>query len=263
LRDRALVLSLGVSLTIHLSMVTVFSIVLYLPREDIRYYAIRIMEPERSVQAREAGGGRLRVPSVDDSLAAQRVSGAEDGLPDIELPTLEFAELRRLRVSEQGLTLGNRRETILEPKPRDSWARFGEEVGLLRGALSRLSPLGGGIVEEPQPEPEPEPVPVTRPAAGFEGYIEWAGTPQNRPLLFAPPMKVLWGLSPSDLAEPIVLELTVDPQGQVVSVWSPRVDNSDLVTGAQNAVLKYRFEPVEGDRMQHATLHVTGARNRP
>ncbi len=260
--DRAFVVSLGFSVLFHLSMVTVFSIVIFFPREAIHYYSFQIIEPPSQRPSVAAQGDRSQAPSLGDvsTNGALHLSGGSDPwgvLPEIELPTIEFAELRRLRVREKGLALRARHESLLAPKPRDAWARFGEELGQLGSALSRLRLSGGKA-----PPEEPPPAPITRPAAGFEAYIEWMGEPRDRELLFAPPIEALWGVSPGVLDKPIVLEFAVSAQGRVLSVWSPLVDEGGLITSAQNTLLKYRFEPVEGNRTQQATLHIMAARTR-
>lgn len=268
--DRAFVISVGVSLLFHLSMVTVFSIVIFFPREVIDYYTFRIVEPQAQRPRRIARGERLRVPSPADAPMPDALDAPQgldlDGdesvwgeLPEIELPTLEFAELRRLRVRERGLELRARHESLLSPQPRDAWARFGRELGHLRHALSSTLRLSGGKA----PAGEDYAAPVTRPAAGFEAHIEWMGEPRDRQLLFAPPIRALWGVDPATFDGPLVLEFTVNPQGRVTSAWSPQLDEAGLITDAQNSLLKYRFEPIDGGRAQQATLHITAARAGP
>ena len=259
--NRAFVASLGVSLLFHLSMVTVFSIVIFFPRETVRYYSFRIVEPpSRDAPADDRGDFRLRPALADETADGLHLGGEASwgALPDIELPTIEFAELRRMRIRERGLALATRRESLLEPKPRDAWARFGEELGQLGSALSRLRLSGDEALA-----PSPSMTPATRPAAGFEAYVEWVGEPRGRQLLFAPPIEVLWGVDPPSLDRPIVLQFTVNAQGRVVSVWSPHVDERGLIAGAQDTLLKYRFEAVDEDQTQEATLHIMAARTRP
>jgi hypothetical protein len=179
-------------------------------------------------------------------------------LPAIELPTLEFAELRRLRVQEKGLALAERRESLLAPKPQDSWARFGQGIDRLRSALWRLRLSG----EEDEEAEQPLPAPATRPAAGFEAYIEWASEPRDRQLLFAPPVAALWGVDPETLGKPIVIEFTVSPEGRVLSAWSPNVDETGMISAVQNALLKYRFESSDTQETQQATIEIVAARGR-
>lgn len=268
--NRAFYAALGVSIVFHLSMVTVFSIVIFFPREVVDYYSVSIVEPDRQPPRPAPTGDRLRVPSPADApslddLVNGNARGVGRGepeadwaeLPEIELPTLEFAELKRLRAREEGLAMRSERESLLNPQPRDAWARFGEELGQLGHALSSTLRLSG----EKDDLEEPVQIPVTRPAAGFEAYIEWVGEPRDRKLLFAPPIQGLWGVPLDTLDRPMVIEFTVNPEGRVVSSWSPQIDETDLVTSAQASLLKYRFEPIDGDHVQQATLHVMAARD--
>jgi len=266
---RALYVALAISILFHLSMVTVFRIVIAFPRENIEYVSFRIVAPaQRPAQLQAHSADRLRVPSPNATPAGLVGGDAEEtdpgwqeplwDLPAIELPTVEFAELRRLRVREEGLALWTEHEALLGPKPRDAWARFGEELGQLGSALSHLR-LSGREDQDKEVAPEP----VSRPAKGFEAYIEWVTEPRDRQLLFAPPIEALWGMAPSEMAAPIVLQFTVNTSGRVVSVWSPGLDDDGVTRSAQNALLKYRFEPVDGNAKQQATLHIVASRTEP
>ena len=143
---RAFLISLGVALLFHLSMVTLFSIVIFFPREDIHYHLFRIVRPPAGLRVVTARGERLRAPSPEnaptgEALGTGRGEVPWSVLPDIKLPEIEFAELRRLRVRQKGTDLRTRRESLFQPKPRDTWARFGD-------ALSRLRLSGGETPEE-------------------------------------------------------------------------------------------------------------------
>jgi len=203
-RDRVFIVSLIFSFLIHLSMVTIFRIVIYFPREDIQYYALDIIDAGSRQSVLSSRWSVLRTPSPDDALAEHFSMGGEgdqasdgapympawDDLPDIELPTIEFAELGRLRLAERGEALGAHLDELLDLEPRDPWARFTEELESIGGALSRLT-FGD---REASSEGE-KPSPIARPAAGFEAYIEWMSAPKDRRLLSAPPIRALWGLT--------------------------------------------------------------------
>ncbi len=263
-RDRAFLMAVTLSTFFHLSMVTVFSIVIVFPREEIHYHSFRIVEPPRLMTGIRGPGGSGAAFGALPPGEALHLSGESDfwgALPDIELPTIEFAELRRFRIREKGLALRMQHISLLEPKPRDAWARFSEELGQIGSALTHFR-LSHDRTDPANLEASVL-MPATRPAAGFEAYIEWVGKPRERQLLFAPPIEALWGVEPESLENPIVLEFTVNAQGRVVGAWSPYVDETGIVTGAQKTVLKYRFEPLEDARMQQATLHICAARTRP
>ncbi len=262
--DRAFLVSLVVSAVFHLSMVTVFSVVIFFPRHRVDYYSFSIIRPETGLAIPERPRDILRVPSPATVSHAEAVDAETqintrrriaDALPKIDLPTVEFAELRRLEARQKGLALRARRSSSFDSNSDDSWARFGRGLGRLRTAIGGL-----GLLPKPAPEPvsteRPAGSPVTRPATGFEAHIEWITGSEDRRLLFAPPIKSLWATRPQSVKEPIVLEFTVNPEGRVISVWTPKVDDSGVITDAQNTLLKYRFDPIDGDHNQNATLHI-------
>lgn len=265
LHNRALTASLGVSVLFHLSMVTVFSIVIVVPPQNIQFYTFEFFRQSPREPVASAPREKLRKPSLSDAsldgTAAETASaagGAWGASPAIELPTLEFAELHRLRVQEEGLALDERREKLLLSRSQSAWSRLGQRVSHWTTAFTRLDISSA---EEGENLELPGLVPVARPAAGFEAYIEWVGEPRERELLYAPPMEGLWGVDPASLGKPIAIEFTVNPEGRVVSTWSPAPDEAGLITKAQNTLLKYRFEAVESAKPQHATLQVRAARN--
>lgn len=259
--------ALAFSLLFHLSMVTVFNIVIFFPREDLRYYNFRIVQtasstPRPGVPASTTAADRLRGPSLkdrlDEGLALEAEgAGLDAELPEIELPTLEFAELSRLRVRQQRLDDPELLNRLLHDEPQDSWSRFG------RG-LRRFGESITGLPEPPRPgagekaAPSAPARPKHTPAQGFEAHIEWDQPGNTRRLLFAPPLEPLWDIAPAELEGGIELVLTVSPHGRVVNVWSPEIGRGDLLADIQAGVLKYRFEPLEQEdaRNQMATLHI-------
>src|SRR5690606_4236841 len=146
-RDRVFAVSLTISTLFHLSMVTLFSIVLMFERRELPYIRVEFRQefPEapapaalesaanESLQLRApnelldsfiAGESGAGVPFPDGSLklSAPALTG---GLPSIELPKLEFAELERLRLRQEALPMREDLERYLGRKSRDPWARFG------------------------------------------------------------------------------------------------------------------------------------------
>ncbi len=166
---RRFVGALAFSLLFHLSMVTVFRIVIFFPRHDIEYFQFDIVEararPKTDLNSREV----LQVPSPDGALERIRAGGVlsdaeappwEESLPPVTLPTLEFGELDLLRVRTKGLEIRARYDKLFRQAPLDTWARFGQKLGSVGGALARLT-LGT------PPSREPASIPVSRPAPGF------------------------------------------------------------------------------------------------
>ncbi len=245
----------------HLSMVTVFSIVIYFPREDTVFYDFEIVplsaaDPASTVAAGAAEG-------LPDLAGGEKLA-LRGALPALELPTLEFAELARLRVRQAGVQSLSRYEDIFKDEPSDSWGRFSRGLTGMTRSLSKLRLSGGddydddhlSSVLEGEHRP-PKPI-VHRPAEGFEAQLVWSSAPRDRQLLFSPPIEALWGSDPALLQRPVELIIQVNALGRVVNVFSPTVDERELVDAIQMTALQYRFEPLEVDdgKNQTATLRI-------
>lgn len=250
-RDRTLRIALLVSLFFHLSAVTVFRIVIYFPRYDIEFVDVAIVQTAPPPEFRE----QLRVPSAEDAferLADETV--AEDAsipFPEagFELPTLRFSELDLLRIGQQGLEVRSRYRELFEKPPADTWALFGRELDRI-GNL-----LGPGTREADTPQP------ISRPAPGFEAYLEWLSPPLDRQALAVRGIEGLRGLKPDALASPITLIIRVNREGRVVGVLDPVGPNGDLVDEAVAALLQYRFVSVgeEAPAIHNGTILIRGA----
>lgn len=269
-RNPALWVALALSTLLHLSMVTLFSIVIYFPRNDIEYYEFRIVEsrPLTAAAPRTTAstGEQLRTPDIEGALARNDAPAEERNLggflPEIQLPTLEFAELERLRVRQESLRAPSYYDRIFtEEQPRDLWGRLGEGVEQLRRSIEGIAPGD----RRPREAAAGAPAPGLRPAEGYAGAIEWDRPPQDRKLLFAPPIEALWNIDRDALRWPIEMVLTVNSTGRVVNVWTPMTGQGELARQVQRAVLKYRFEPLDMDKAaeQLATLRIWPGRDRP
>jgi hypothetical protein len=237
-RNKVLAAALVGSALLHLSAVTVFRIVIYFPREYVEYVNFEIVQAATSGEAASQGEPAMAWPPRLDNLAPERM------LPPIELPTLEFAELQRLRVRQEGLLPDALRDDIFGEDDTDSWQRFGHSLGQIRRTLTGLTLSGTGAPALPELDANVD-SPTLRPAEGFEAYIEWDTAPANRQLLFAPPIRALWELDEAQVKLPLSLVIEVSPMGRVVNVWSPTFDTSGVIDHIQLGVLKYRFEPIE------------------
>ncbi len=236
------------SLIFHLSMVTVFRIVVYFPHAELVYREFHIVQaPVESTQ-----------PATPSESPEHLTLG---GLPPIELPTIEFAELARLRERQASLDASARYKALLaEDEPKDSWRQFVTGMQELPKTLSRLSLSGGS---EPRP-----PVPAQEeiafvPATGFVGKIEWGTPPKDRQVLFAPPIQALWEAGSDAFKRPMELVLEVNPSGRVVSVWNPAAAEDPLGDQVQAAMLKYRFALRDGTDNQLATIRIRPEDSKP
>ena len=101
--DRVFLAALIVSLLFHLSMVTLFRIVIYFPRVDIEFVDVSIVEdkpapePALTEQLTLPDPGEALDRLTDASLEAESLPR----FPPLELPSLRFSELDLLRVADR------------------------------------------------------------------------------------------------------------------------------------------------------------------
>jgi len=254
-RSHALTAALVVSVLFHLSMVSVFSIVIRFPSQAIRYLPLEIVQQVAEKLARTQPYGALHAPSPKDfleehgpeALTADTTAEPWDTLPAVELPRLQLAVSDPLRTREQSLRIRSQFSELFEPKPPevpDSWAAFTRELRGIGPTLSRLTfPV--------EPEKEKAVQRVSTPVPGIGMYIEWIGEPRQRKVLLAPPMEALLGIDPGQLAEPIAIVFTVNEQGKVTNVQASTVgENAAAVEGVREALQGYLFEPLETGKTQ-------------
>ena len=247
----------------HLSMVTLFRIVVVFPETKARYCQLQIFSeappaPDAVAPVR-AGGGELilRRPLLLAQAPETRV----------ELPTMDFAELDRLRVRSEAGTDPATMDRVFGPS--DSWGTF------TRGLQSIGLTLRGLVLPEEQIAPENARRVVAKhhPAAGYNGEIVWDTESRDRELLFNPPIPLLADAANAKLRWPIEIVLTVSPAGRVVSVFCAAVDEAGVIDAAQRTALQYRFAPLPADAgaeggaaaaaKQMATLFIRPAEEQP
>jgi len=243
-----------------LSMVTIFNIVVYFPRHDTSFYEFTIVPlniPESAPEGPGEGSSEIERDGLGGEKLALR-GGTGAALPVIQLPTLEFAELERLRVRQEGLQSLSRYDDLFQAPVDDSWSRFSRGLSGMSRSLSRLRLSGGsdGTLESGLILPTSQERIVHRPAEGFEAGLIWSTEPRDRKLLFAPPIEALWNVDGTSLQRPIEIVLQVNALGRVVNVFSPNVDERELVDAIQMTALQYRFEPLSLDEAGNQTATV-------
>ncbi len=250
------------SILFHLSMVTVFNIVIEFPRHDIDYFIFAIVDPRVQQASRFALRERLEVPSPDgalDRIAAESSllgsTGRRSPLPPVNLPRLQFAEMDLLRAGAKGLEIRSKYRELFDQRPTDLWARFGRRLNSISDVFTR-------VARGMPPPPEPSLLAIGAPAPGFEAYLEWMDEPRDRLPVSIGKVDALWGRRPSDLTEPMTLIFKVNREGRVVYVL-PKTpeDEEGIVESAARALLKYRFPPIgdDGPPAQHGTLIIRAA----
>lgn len=240
--DRVFSRALAASLAIHLSAVTLFSIVFDFPVKDIEYFNVAIVETPSMVPA-PALASAATPDSGQITLAGPDFTGGETAvastLPPIELPALRFESMERLRMRQEALLTRSRFDEIFGTG-NDAARALDSGLGSLSQTLSRLT-FGPG---DDKPA---APTPVSRPAPGFEAYIEWLSDPKDRKVLTVEPIEALWGAAPTAMGEPITLVFRVNRDGKVTVIDNPISETDDLVRSAVRALAAYRFEPLLGD----------------
>ena len=254
--DRVLAATLAVSLAFHLSAVTLFRIVIYFPRHDVEYFDVAIVETRVPVRPLPFTQKRLSLSSPEDHFGKIELAdnlleerGPWSGLPDIRLPTLQFEELGLLRIRRQALETRARYDELFDDAPSDAWSRFGRKLTSISESFARYA-------HGSPPERTPRPVPISRPAPGYEAYLEWLSEPRDREALSVQPIDALWGLDPSKFGDPIALVFRVDRNGKVVDILEPVEIAGGVLEASVDALMRYRFEPLLGDgpSTQHGTL---------
>ena len=257
-RNRVFLLALALSALLHLSTFTLFNVVIYFPREDIVYADFEIVEVA-TVPTDEAPAPTARslAPGQRVLRLGQRNGGALAS-PRIELPTLQFAELRRLRLQEEQLTGGeDLLERVLAREPDDSWSRLGAGLRRITESLPALRLGGAGDVTGNGAR---EPIRL-RPAPDFTGEVTWNTPPYDRALLFSPPMEALYDVAPRAFS-PLAIVFEVSQEGRVVSVYAGQIERAALLDSVQSTLLRYRFEPAPEATLprQRGTLRIEAGR---
>lgn len=254
--DRVLAATLALSLLFHLSAVSLFRIVIYFPRHDIQYFDVAIIDSSVPLRPLSIPQDRLVLSTPGsglEKLEAERerleIDDAWTRLPDIQFPTVKFEELGLLRLRRQGLETRSHYTELFEDTPDDAWSRFGRKLTSVSESLTRFA-------QGSAPERTRKPVPVSRPAPGFEAYLDWLSEPRDRQALSVHPIDALWGLDPAEFGEPIALVFRVDRAGKVLHVLDPVEDVDSILRASVEALKRYRFEPLLGDgpSIQHGTL---------
>lgn len=252
-RDRAMLLSVTISVLFHLSMVTVFRIVIYFPSEPVRYYDLSIIKSSPSSSFASGLQQPLKIPSSDDVSERLFESGSDSrswsSLPHVTLPTLQFSELELVRLSQTGLNTRTRYEELFKSEPDDLWSRFGQK-------LSNVGDLLNRSVFDQDRQKKTRRILAGRPAPGFESYLEWMSAPYDRQPLITQKIEALWGADSSVLLESVILIFRVNNSGRVTFVQMPIEDDAGIVESSAKALLRYRFEPLFDDapEIQHGSL---------
>ncbi len=261
-RNRALAAALGFSILFHLSMVTVFRIVIYFPRHNIDYFEFDIVESASRAPASREQPRQFELPP--NAEAFERAAGggeeqtmAADWLPAIQLPTIPFADLELLRARQGSLEIRKRYDELFQEPRQDTWSRLGRQLDSLGNALSEVL-LG----DEDSGQPVIE---LTAPAQGLTAHLEWGSPPLGRRCILSQSLGQSWGIAPVQLSGPVSILFKVNREGKVTLVHEQPDDGQGFIEAMTKALLAYRFEPVASSAppSQYGTVIIRPEQGRP
>lgn len=193
--------TLLVSLLIHVSAITLFSVVIYFPKGSVRYLRVALREDaaERVTVASAAG---------EDNPLLKRMTTPRVAVPEVLVPVLDpddgAAAPERLRVGR----------SYFEPAPaptEDTWMQFGKGIQQVRTLL-----VGGTGARLRLEAPESAPAdagPTIELGGDLEAKIDWNGDAPRE--LVMQPTALFVNPRPERPAEYL---LNVSPAGAVVNV---------------------------------------------
>ncbi len=244
-RTSAFNIALAVSVLFHLSMVSVFSIVILLPKPETRQFTIGLVQPPTPDSDQPMPTDRY------PNLLALADESDTDLLPPVELPRLA-SSLPVLRSPEESLKIRSQFSELFETREADtpdSWARFTSE---LRGIGPALSQWAWPRTVQTTPNR----VRLECPAPGIALFVEWMSDPRDRRALFVPPIASLWRLEPARPTAPISIIFSVNEKGKVENVQTSIEDATGVVSELQTVLPRFQFEPIENVHLQRGTLFV-------
>lgn len=264
-RDRIFRIALGVSFAFHLSMVTIFRIVIYFPADELGYYRISIIDSAEAPAFSKAFQPDVEAAEkpalLGEEAESEAIQPSWPNLPSVDLPRLNFSELKLPSTAELDTDARMRYEELLDDTPDDLWAQVGEKLHTVGEIFSRKDdPI------EASSDTDPQRMMIGHPAPGFEAVLEWLTPPYTRQPLLVEKVDALWGADAAALNtmsnESLVLVFEVNPEGNVLSVQMPLADEAGIVKDSVDALKRYQFTPLlEGPEKQHGTLTIQAAKN--
>jgi len=260
-RDRIFRMALGVSFAFHLSMVTIFRIVVYFPADELGYYRISIIDSAEAPTFSKAFQPEANPALFGEGAQSESIQPSWPDLPSVDLPRLNFSELELPSTKTLDPATRKRYKELLDDTPDDLWAQVGEKLHTVGELFSRKDDT-----EVFSEEDQARRMMIGHPAPGFDATLEWLTPPYTRQPLLLEKVDALWGADASTFNsmsnESLVLVFEVDQEGNVITVQMPLADEAGIVQDSVDALKKYRFTPLlEGPEKQHGTLTIQAAQN--
>lgn len=243
-RDRVFITMVSVSVFFHLSMVTLFSIYVYVPvsRPTYAQLAINYLQPVQS-----------SVASMELTLSAPDLSNppppvqAESAIPETERltlelplispPTLDIPQLEHAEIIASKATV----QSAFRKEQRDLWARTIDRFESLEDRARELMSIPSVF---PEVETQRQVTTIYQPDAALEVYIQWNLEPRDRKLDPGAPLDVLEKVDADELDKPILLTFRVNPTGEVLYVFADP-GASGLEQEIAAALSTFHFAPLD------------------
>ncbi len=230
-----------------MSAVTLFKIVVYIPRYDLQYLDIRVVQAEVEESAIAISPERLKLSkNLEENEENSEFEIEALKQSRFELPKIEFEELEKLRL-RRTLVDGFADPTPLFAEFKDSWAQFGEGIQRIRESISAFTPFAPLQVGETKEFEDNVHAPLMKQSVGngIEIAYRWINPPYNRSILFIP---VLLEMSKktTDISDEKNYDfmLTVMPDGTVSRVIDLNIVEDEMSDYIEKEIIKIRFEPL-------------------
>lgn len=235
------------ALILHLSAVTFFKIVVYIPRSDLQYLDIRVVQADMEKGYVSVSSSRLRLSRNLESGDKDNDFGIDElkQSSSFELPKIEFEELEKLRLRRTLVEEENISKPLSE-EYRDSWAQFGAGINRIRESISALSPFSPTTEVRGKESDDNSIAPLIRQniGNGIEIIFRWINPPYNRTILFFPGLLEMSKKPMVDEDKDYDFMLTVLPDGTVKKVIDLNIIEDEISRYIEEEISKIRFEPL-------------------
>ena len=235
------------ALLLHLSAVTLFKIVVYIPRSDLQYLDIRVVQADTDKTTSSILTSRLKLSKNlgDDNKDNEFDINDLKQTSGFELPKIEFEELEKLKLRRSLV------EEEVSPQPlsveyRDSWAQFGAGINRIRESITALSPFAPSTELQNKESEENTSAPLMKQSIGdgTEIIFRWITPPYNRTILFFPGLLEMSKKSMVEDEKNYDFMLTVLPDGTVSRVIDLNIIEDEVSRYIEGEIGKIRFEPL-------------------
>ncbi|MCX8066130.1 MAG: hypothetical protein N3G21_13340 [Candidatus Hydrogenedentes bacterium] len=244
------------SFILHLSVVTVFKIVVYVPRTDLQYMKLNLVQVDSPVILSK--GSQLKI--------SQRMEGTQwddasllpmEGLPkEVELPRLEFEEMKKLRL-RRTLVEEDMEDRPLIEEFKDSWAQFGVGVNKIRESLSALYPFGADERIETKSREDFSPILVQDVGGGVKITYRFLEPPYNRRILFVPVSLELVNKIRDSSYKSYDFMIEINAEGDVLKVLDLNIERDEYSNSVSELVSNIKFEPLADLGLEKGIQQVT------